>query len=66
MGEGRDFKFGGQVTHSIFQPADDKLSLKGRGQGQLPILGLYTPLNISQTAEARIVKRCVAVGYIKF
>jgi len=31
-----------------------------------PILGLYTPLNISGTAEARIVKFCVAAGYIKF
>ena len=33
-----------------------------------PILGFYTPLNISGTAEARIVKFCVAVvvRHIKF
>ena len=31
-----------------------------------PILGFYNPLNISEMAEARIVKFCVAVGYMKF
>jgi len=33
MGEISDFKFDGQVNHSTFQPADDKLSLKGAWSG---------------------------------
>ena len=31
-----------------------------------PILGICTPLNIPGMAEAKVVKFCVAVGYIKF
>ena len=63
--EGRDFKFGGSVNHRMSQPANDKLSLKG-GVVMVtwPILGIYTPLNISETAEARVVKFCVAVGQV--
>jgi len=30
MGDRRDFKFGMQVDHNMFQLTDDKLSLKGR------------------------------------
>ena len=39
---------------------------KGHGHSHVTILGIYTPLNISGTAEARDVKFCVAVDYIEF
>ena len=49
------------------QPADEQI-VPERGVVRVtrPIAGFYTALNISRTAEARIVKFCVTVVYIKF
>ena len=47
MGVVRNFKFGLQVNGSKSQPADDKSSLKGRGQGHVTHFRIFTPLEIS-------------------
>ena len=60
-----DFKFGGCVNHGMLQPVDYKLSLKGAWSGSRDEFQDLHTLNISGKAEARIVKLCLAVGYIK-
>ena len=45
-------------NHGMSQTADDKLSLKRRGQRHVTNFRIYTPLNISETAEAKVVKFC--------
>ena len=61
-----DFKFGGQVNHSMSQPADDQIvPERGVVRVMWPILEFCTPFNIFGTAKARVVKFCVIAGYIK-
>jgi len=45
--EGKDFTFGYQVKHTMSQPANDKLSLKGAWSGSCDQFQDYTaPINI--------------------
>ena len=60
MGIVRNFKSGLWVNGSKSQPANDKLSLKGRGHGHVTVthFRILHSQNISATATARDFKFC--------
>ena len=46
------------------QPTDDKLSLIGAWSGRDPLQNFWGSSHITGTAEPKVVKFCIRVGYI--
>jgi len=66
MGDAMDFRFGGRLIIACPSMPMTNCPCKGRGQGHVTNFRILPPLNISGTAEARVVEFCVAVGCVKF
>ena len=60
MGELRDFKFGTLTYHSKSHPADEKYSLKGRGEGQ--VTRLYRAMPCIRGTSHGPVSVCVCLS----